>query len=208
MNKILTGTFLFFSITKAIVLTGCANENDNDANSDKQSGDTIAIAANTADTGNAELSKVPGMINNIEKIGQKIEPDSIVAFAKTLIGIPYLYASTNPAKGFDCSGFITYVFNHFNIMVPRSSVDFTNYGRTIDSNDAKPGDLILFTGTDSSIKVVGHMGIIESKKDQLLYFIHASSGKAKGVVITPLENYYRSRFVKVIRVFAEEFFNK
>ena len=208
MNKNVTSIFLFFSIASVIFLTGCANEYDNDTNSQKQSGDTIAIAANTADTANTAISKHPEKVNDSAKISQKIEPDFLVAFAKTLIGIPYLYASTNPVKGFDCSGFITYVFNHFNITVPRSSVDFTNYGRTIDSNEAKPGDLILFTGTDSSIKVVGHMGIIESKKEGLLYFIHASSGKAKGVVITPLENYYRSRFVKVIRVFAEEFFNK
>ena len=47
------------------------------------------------------------------------KPAEILAFAKNLIGIPYLYASTDPAKGFDCSGFITYVFNHFNIAVPR-----------------------------------------------------------------------------------------
>ena len=208
MNKNVTSIFLFFSIASVIFLTGCANEYDNDTNSQKQSGDTIAIAANTADTANTAISKQPEKVNDSAKISQKIEPDSLVAFAKTLIGIPYLYASTNPVKGFDCSGFITYVFNHFNIKVPRSSVDFTNYGRTIDSNDAKPGDLILFTGTDSSIKVVGHMGIIESKKEGLLYFIHASSGKAKGVVITPLENYYRSRFVKIIRVFPDEFFNK
>ncbi len=206
MNKILTIAFLFFSITKVIVLTGCANENDADSHS--LSKDTIAITANNTDTSLIVISEVPVEVNNIEKIGQKIEPDSLVAFAKTLTGIPYLYASIDPAKGFDCSGFITYVFNHFNITVPRSSAEFTNYGRTIDSNDAKPGDLILFTGTDSAIHVVGHMGIIESKKEGLVYFIHSSSGKAKGVVISPLGNYYRSRFVKVIRVFPEEYFNK
>ena len=206
MNKILTIAFLFFSITKVIVLAGCVNEND--SNSRSLSKDTLAITTNNADTSSTDISEVPGKVNNIEKIYQKIEPDSLVAFAKTLTGIPYLYASIDPAKGFDCSGFITYVFNHFTITVPRSSVEFTNYGRTIDSNDAKPGDLILFTGTDSTIHVVGHMGIIESKKEGLLYFIHASSGKGKGVVITPFEKYYRSRFVKIIRVFPEEFITK
>ena len=206
MNKILTIAFLFFSITKVIVLAGCVNEND--SNSHSLSKDTLAITTNNADTSSTDISEVPGKVNNIEKIYQKIEPDSLVAFAKTLTGIPYLYASIDPAKGFDCSGFITYIFSHFNITVPRSSVEFTNYGRTIDSNDAKPGDLILFTGTDSTIHVVGHMGIIESKKEGLLYFIHASSGKGKGVVITPFEKYYRSRFVKVIRVFPEEFITK
>lgn len=134
------------------------------------------------------------------------DPDSIVAFSRTLIGIPYLYASTDPAKGFDCSGFITYVFNNFNIAVPRSSVDFTNYGTTITEQQAKPGDLILFTGTDSTIRIVGHMGIVESIRNDTLHFIHSTSGKGKGVVITPLGNYYKSRFVKVIRIFPDELF--
>jgi len=136
-----------------------------------------------------------------------VPPDSIVTFAKTLIGVPYLYASTDPAKGFDCSGFITYVFNHFNIAVPRSSVDFTNYGSDITLEKAKPGDLILFTGTDSTIRIVGHMGIVENVEDGKLHFIHSTSGKGKGVVITPFENYYQSRFVKVIRVFTDKLFD-
>jgi cell wall-associated NlpC family hydrolase len=129
-------------------------------------------------------------------------PAELVSFSKTLIGVPYKYASTNPAEGFDCSGFITYVFNHFNIKVPRSSVDFTNVGKEIAEQHALPGDLILFTGTDSLVRIVGHMGIVVSNKDNRIEFIHSTSGKAKGVVITPLERYYRSRFVKIIRVFG------
>ncbi|MBK8607716.1 MAG: C40 family peptidase [Chitinophagaceae bacterium] len=125
---------------------------------------------------------------------------------KNLIGIPYLYASTDPAKGFDCSGFITYVFNHFNIAVPRSSVDFTNVRTEVDYRNAKPGDLILFTGTDSTIRIVGHMGIVESFENEVLKFIHSTSGKAKGVVITEFGKYYKSRFVKVIRIFPDDKF--
>ena len=134
------------------------------------------------------------------------KPAEILAFAKNLIGIPYLYASTDPAKGFDCSGFITYVFNHFNIAVPRSSVDFTNVGTEVDYRNAKPGDLILFTGTDSTIRIVGHMGIVESFENEVLKFIHSTSGKAKGVVITEFGKYYKSRFVKVIRIFPDDKF--
>lgn len=126
---------------------------------------------------------------------------AVVNFAKTLVHVPYKYASIDPAVGFDCSGFITYVFNHFNIAVPRSSVDFTNVGTVIDPGQSMPGDLILFTGTDSTIRVVGHMGIITENNGGQLKFIHSTSGKQDGVTITPLENYYRSRFVKVIRIF-------
>lgn len=148
---------------------------------------------------------------SIYKQGQEIKtgvtvPDSLVAFSKSLIGTPYLYASCDPANGFDCSGFISYVFNHFGIAVPRSSVDFTNMGIEIPKNFARPGDLILFTGTDSTIKIVGHIGIVESNKKGNLLFIHSTSGKAKGVVLSSLKGYYEARFVKVIRVFPETYF--
>lgn len=132
-----------------------------------------------------------------------ILPDSLVAFGRSLIGTPYLYASSDPSKGFDCSGFITYVFNHFNIAVPRSSVDFTNVGEEIPVQVARPGDLILFTGTDSTLRVVGHMGIVESNNADSLFFLHSTSGKAYGVTVSPLKGYYKSRFVKVIRVFPQ-----
>ena len=135
-------------------------------------------------------------------------PEELVSYSKTLLGIPYLFASTDPAKGFDCSGFITYVFNHFDIKVPRSSIEFTNRGKDVDVEEAGPGDLILFTGTDSSMRKVGHMGLVESRRNDTLFFIHSSSGKANGVVITPFEKYYQSRFVKIIRVFPEKYFSQ
>lgn len=130
-------------------------------------------------------------------------PTELLEFARSLIGTPYKYACNNPSTGFDCSGFINYVFGHFNIAVPRSSVDFTNEGRTVELKEAKPGDLILFTGTDSTTRVVGHIGIVYSFDNGVLNFIHSSSGKNNGVIITPLNKYYISRFVKVIRIFAQ-----
>ncbi|HEU4901225.1 MAG TPA: C40 family peptidase [Flavisolibacter sp.] len=131
-----------------------------------------------------------------------VPPADVVAFAKTQMGVPYLYGSTDPAKGFDCSGFITYVFKHFNIVVPRSSIDFTNVGTEVSAVQAKPGDLILFTGTDSSERFVGHMGIVVDNSDTLR-FIHSTSGRQYGVTITPLNNYYKGRYVKTIRVFPQ-----
>jgi cell wall-associated NlpC family hydrolase len=132
-----------------------------------------------------------------------VTPEQVVAFAQTLKGVPYQYASCDPSSGFDCSGFVYYVFDHFHIPVPRSSRDFTQVGRTVDKTEAKPGDLILFTGTDSSKKVVGHMGIVLSNIHDSLVFIHSSSGSANGVTITPLNAYYSGRFMKVIRIFAQ-----
>jgi cell wall-associated NlpC family hydrolase len=198
---------LVFSVNIIIALTGCAgNAGNKDPVHGKLPGDTATIAATIDDTSNLLPGKIPPAATGKEIAITHVHPDSLVAFAKTLVGIPYLYASTDPLKGFDCSGFITYVFSHFNMTVPRSSVDFTNYGEEIGIEKAKPGDLILFTGTDSTIRIVGHMGIVESAGADTLRFIHSTSGNAKGVVITPFGDYYKKRFVKVIRVFPGEYF--
>ena len=157
---------------------------------------TDSIIAGKRNVKAAIKDSLPGAINT-----GNISRDSIVNFAQTLIGTPYLYASTDPQKGFDCSGFITYVFNHYKIKVPRSSYEFDNVGTTIPLAESKKGDLILFTGTDSSERKIGHMGIVLSNDTGNVKFIHSSSGKAYGVTISPLDKYYQGRFMKVVRVF-------
>ncbi len=171
---------------------------------EEQLTDTTKIIQ-SGDTSEIVQAKVP--LPSIEKDSHSqintgnTKPQELLAFAQSLMGVQYRYASSDAVNGFDCSGFITYVFNHFNITVPRTSIDFTNYNKQVNLNEAKPGDLILFTGTDSTIREVGHMGIITSANNDLVAFIHSSSGKANGVTVTPLNKYYRGRFVKVIRVF-------
>jgi len=130
-------------------------------------------------------------------------PQQLLAYADSLKGIPYSAASTDPAYGLDCSGFVACVFNHFHIAVPRSSVDYTFTQRQIELKDAKPGDLLLFTGTDSTNRVVGHMGIVVSPANSAVKFIHSTSGNNKGVVVTPMDAYYIGRYIKTIRVFPQ-----
>ncbi len=129
----------------------------------------------------------------------KIDRKEFVTYAKTLLGTPYKYGSAIPANGLDCSGFITVVFNHFNVKAPRSSVNFTDEGTEIDIKKVKVGDLILFTGSDNSTGVVGHMGIITSAGDNV-QFIHSASGKNVGVIINNFSGYYKTHFVKAIRI--------
>lgn len=133
-----------------------------------------------------------------------VDPIRVVHYAETLIGVPYRYGSMTRSKGFDCSGFINYVFRHFHIATPRSSVDFTNAGTPVPLDDSRPGDLILFTGTDTTGRIVGHMGIITQNDNGQLHFIHSSSGRNHiGVIISALSRYYTMRLVKVIRVFPQ-----
>lgn len=197
-------------------LAGCQNESENSIETDK----SIAPIESSTYTVQAKSAPEPPQLtvidnwvdstdlelpmNNEIQTG-KIKPAEIVAFANTLIGTPYRFGSIDPRVGFDCSGFITYVFNHFNIKVPRSSVEFTDVGRTIPISKARPGDIILFTGTNPTELKVGHMGIVNKiLTEDNLEFIHSSSGKAYGVTLSSLAGHYQARFVKIIRLFPSK----
>ncbi len=141
---------------------------------------------------------------------QKEKPthiDSILNFAKKQMGIRYHYAHCTPKEGFDCSGFVYYVFNHFNIKVPRASLDYEKMGKLIPADSAKPGDIIVFTGTNYKNKFPGHVGIILSQPCENITFIHSSSSKKKsGVKISSFADSpgYKIRFIKIARL-SEEF---
>ena len=125
----------------------------------------------------------------------------IVDFARKYLGTPYLYGSTNPEIGFDCSGFINYVYQHFGYVVPRSTKEFFDFGKEVSIENVQKGDLLIFNGTDLDSPEIGHIGIVLNPKGKNSDFIHSSSGKANGVTITSLsEPHYTARFVKAISV--------
>jgi len=132
-----------------------------------------------------------------------VSADSLIKFAQTLIGTPYRSASSDPSRGFDCSGFVNYVFNFFNFIVPRSSREFIGIGEKVKFEDAKPGDIILFTSPKKHSHRIGHVGIVLYNGGDDFRFIHSTSGKEHGVTITSMDNTYRHRFVQIIRVLKQ-----
>jgi hypothetical protein len=109
----------------------------------------------------------------------------LVTYAKQYIGVPYKWGGTTPS-GFDCSGYLTYVFNEFGVELPRTSADQFNQGETISNEDLMPGDLVFFTTYKSG---PSHSGIYLGDDE----FIHSSS---KGVEISNLNSsYYKNRYL-------------
>jgi cell wall-associated NlpC family hydrolase len=210
--KLMKRGYLFTSLALLASVCSCVFVVDDKDGGDLSSSDSASAfygpdtvrdsAANAADTVAAD-SLIGNFLKGKQIDTKNVKPSEVVAFAKTLIGVPYKYASTDPAVGFDCSGFITYVFHHFGIVVPRSSIDFTPVGKEVPTDAAVAGDLILFTGTDSTERFVGHMGLVVSNDQGVLQFIHSTSGKKNGVTITPLNGYYKSRYMKTIRIFPD-----
>ncbi len=138
------------------------------------------------------------------QIKKNISVESIIEFSKKQIGIHYHYAHCNPKEGFDCSGFVFYVFKHFDINVPRASMDYENMGKVIPIDSCRPGDVIVFTGTNEKNRHPGHVGIVLSKEGENIRFIHSSSSKIKsGVKISNFKDSpgYKIRFIKIVRLF-------
>lgn len=127
--------------------------------------------------------------------------EEIVAFAKKYIGTKYCYAGGSPEKGFDCSGFVNFVFKNFAIDLPRSSSGFTNLGTPLKPEEFRIGDILVFYGYRDT-NSVGHLGIICEANGMKSKFIHSSSGKEMAVTISELgSEMYTKRFYKCIDPF-------
>lgn len=135
-----------------------------------------------------------------EKMAEKSKRDSIIAFAKQYLGTAYCYAGNNPKTGFDCSGFVNFVFEHFDIDLPRSSSQFKDLGTALKPEDFKKGDVLVFYGYRDSTSI-GHVGIVYKADGMHSKFIHASSGSDYAVTISDLDSdMYTKRFYKCIDV--------
>jgi len=133
----------------------------------------------------------------------KVERTELIDFAKQYLGTPYRRSSVNPKNGFDCSGFVYFVFKKFDVSLPRSSREYESLGTALRPEKFKAGDILVFYGyRDSSF--IGHIGIICEADGMRSRFIHASSGKAYGVTISNLDSKgYKRRFYKCIDVIGK-----
>jgi cell wall-associated NlpC family hydrolase len=106
----------------------------------------------------------------------------VVRYAKRFIGVRYVYGGSSPRAGFDCSGFVRYVYAHFGVSLPHSSYAQFDDGRRVSRGSLRPGDLVFFDG-------VGHVGLYVGNGR----FIHAPHTGTR-VQISPLAGWYSTRF--------------
>jgi cell wall-associated NlpC family hydrolase len=129
-----------------------------------------------------------------------VNRSDVIEFAKSFIGKPYRYASADPALGFDCSGFVSYVFRNFKILLPQGSKEYKLIGTPLKPEEFKVGDVLVFYGQKDNTQI-GHVGIICEADGMNSKFIHSSSGKAYGVTISDLNSeMYTRRFYKCVDV--------
>lgn len=115
----------------------------------------------------------------------------ILSTALQYVGTPYVFGGSTPS-GFDCSGYVQYVYASVGISIPRTADVQFNVGKPIDKKDIAPGDMVFFSTYEPG---PSHVGIYIGDGN----FIHASSTGC--VKITPLnKQYYVERYLGARRV--------
>jgi murein DD-endopeptidase / murein LD-carboxypeptidase len=115
--------------------------------------------------------------------------DSILDHGLTLVGTRYRYGGSSVKSGFDCSGFISYLFREeLGLQLPRSSRDMINIDAPkVERDELEPGDLLFFSTAGRNR--VSHAGIYMGDNQ----FIHSSSSRSGGVRVDSLEDRYWAR---------------
>jgi cell wall-associated NlpC family hydrolase len=106
----------------------------------------------------------------------------VVDYAKRFRGVRYVYGGSSPRSGFDCSGFVRFVYAHFGVSVAHSSYAQFGLGHRVGRASLRPGDLVFFDG-------LGHVGIYIGNGR----FIHAPHSGTR-VRVESLGGWYGSRF--------------
>lgn len=118
--------------------------------------------------------------------------EQIVAFAEQFLGTPYVWAGSSPS-GFDCSGFVSYVFKNFGYTVNRTAASMYTNGVAVDKSELQVGDAVFFASSSESI---GHVGIYIGDGE----FIHSSSGCGYVTISGLDESYYSRMYVGARRI--------
>ena len=111
----------------------------------------------------------------------------VVGIAMQFLGIPYVYGGSSPS-GFDCSGFVMYVYSKVGVSLPHNAAAQYGYGTPVDRSQLQPGDLVFFNG-------LGHNGIYIGGGS----FIH-SPHTGDVVKISSLSGWYDSTWVGARRL--------
>ena len=184
-----------------VASTTNGNSNTNSSNNTSNNSNSNTVVTPTPETSKEQqLLAVDKMIATqlaSEKVitkapsaaGQK-KYDQIIAEGKKHLGVPYVFSGVTPA-GFDCSGFIYYLYNKAGVKIPRrSSLDYF-LKDTVTVKNPVPGDIVFFKNT--YIATISHVAIYLGN-DEIL---HANTG---GVAIVKLSSkYWKDRTVAIKR---------
>ena len=120
----------------------------------------------------------------------EVDQGELVArYARTFVGVPYRWGGTSPRTGFDCSGFVAFVYRHFGVSLPHYTVAQFERGRRVARGALRPGDLVFFAG-------LSHVGLYIGDGR----FVHAPHTGTRVSVASLRRGWYRETFAGARRI--------
>ena len=145
-------------------------------------------------------------VNSIDRQTEKKETqsgtkkvDAVIEFGKKFIGVPYKWGGNTP-QGFDCSGFINYIFNNNGYNLHGNAPVIATLCDKIEKKNLKKGDLVFFKGSNINDQSIGHVALVISVNGDDFEMIHATT--SKGVMINSFlqYDYWKTRFLFAGRI--------
>jgi len=142
----------------------------------------------------AEAQEAAKKVGKTYQISE-IDKQKLLEDAKYFKGGKYVWGGTTP-EGFDCSGYVQYLYKKHNINLPRTAWEQSKQGHLVNMENLQKGDLLFFLTDKKRGIPITHVGIYIGNGN----FIHAAS-KKKGIIISPLTHAnYAKTFVSARRV--------
>ena len=166
---------------------------------------TLTSGARTPAPFLAPLAPLPPVLPADTLRAPATRVDSLLRDAFGCLGVRYRYGASGE-RGFDCSGFTSYIFRKYGYELGRSSRAQARDGIAVGRDSLLPGDIVVFSGRRISKNVAGHVGIVVSvdRSTGDFSFIHASC--SRGVTVSRLgaERYYAQRYIDARRILPPE----
>ncbi len=112
------------------------------------SGTGTGSSTSTTDTSSSSSGSSTGLTDNglNPSYSTGVSGSSVVSYASNFVGNPYVFGGNSLTEGTDCSGFVSLVYSHFGVSLPRSSYALQSSGQAVSYENAQPGDIICYPG--------------------------------------------------------------
>jgi cell wall-associated NlpC family hydrolase len=149
-------------------------------------------APRTAQASRPERDRQQPTAANVSQTATANGQPAVVRRALGYLGTRYRYGASS-ARGFDCSGFTSYIYRQHGISLPHNSAAQYRMGKPVSRSELRPGDLVFFRTRGNRIS---HVGIYIGNGK----FVHASSARGRVRVDTLTSGYYHQRYVGARRI--------